>query len=298
LTAYANGYADDVTAWSIEAHLSECTLCRAELAAVLLAAGQSPALAVLAVARGRVMAQLTVDAAASPAPRASRWRRTRMHVVRLTTPASLGAVLIAVLGAVTLAVGTRLSLSIDAAGSTAVLWLFAPVVPLAGVALNASMENDPWREVVLSAPSAGLRLVLWRTLTMLGLAVPLALLAGALLAPTNGYWPVLWLLPCLGLTSTALALGTFVALERAALAAAAAWSAAVVAPVVATVGIDLQDVVTALTAAAPTAADLPLVAGAVAQIGWAVLAGVALVCAAVRHRSYEQLPAAAMRGIT
>ncbi len=307
LAAYAAGRADDADAWSTEAHVTACPPCRTELAAALAGQGPGPALAVLEGVRRRVLA----DPPAPAVPlgrRTARWgaRRPRVHAAWLARPLSLAAVLLAVLAAVGLALSARAGLVTDSAGSAVLLWLLAPLVPLAGVALCSAGDGDPWREVLLSTPSAGLRLVLWRTATVLAVAVPAALGAGALVDATgsppapgaaagSAQWPVLWLLPCLGLTATTLAAGTVVPLGRAAALVAALWCAAVAGPAVAAVGADVRGVVAHLAAAAPGTGDLPLVTGTGAQAAWAALAVVAAALAVARRRSYEQLPPAAGR---
>ncbi|SDQ06861.1 hypothetical protein [Quadrisphaera sp. DSM 44207] len=313
LAAYAAGRAGEVDAWSLEAHLTSCALCRAELAAALHAAPAGRARALVEHGRQRLLADLTPPRGARPGlfrtvpsarpapglPRRPWTRRLRGRAAWLVRPAALVAVAVALVVAVGVATAVRLAAPAGPPGA-ALLWLLAPALPLAGVALCSAGEDDPWREVVLSTPSAGLRLVLWRTAAVLAVTVPLALLAGAALggagATADGRSePVVWLLPCLALTATTLAAGTLVALERAAAGVAALWGLAVLAPAVATAGADARGVVGELARAAASPGGVPLVAGAGAQASWALVAVAATAVVVVRGASYERLPRAARR---
>jgi hypothetical protein len=108
--------------------------------------------------------------------------------------------------------------------------LFAPVLPVLGVAASWSRGLDPAYELTASAPRAGLPLVLRRTASVLGVLVPALLVGGWV----TGVMVAQWLLPCLAFTATTLALGGVIGVTRAAIALAAVWAAVVVAPTLAT----------------------------------------------------------------
>ena len=109
--------------------------------------------------------------------------------------------------------------------------LAAPVLPLIGVAASWTRALDPAHELVAGTPAAGLQLLLWRTLVVLAVVVPAALVAGAV---TDADGLATWLLPCLALTVAALALGSVTGLVRATCAVGVAWAAGVVLPALAT----------------------------------------------------------------
>lgn len=291
LAAYAGGRAGPVDSWSLEMHLVSCALCRAELALAMRPAEQ----ATLQAVRARVVA----DTRSSPQPSTSWTHRTRALLgpdvprawsarARLVLqPAALAAVLVAVLLAVGLDLLTRTG---GPAGGTGggLLWLLAPALPLSGVALCSVAAGDPCGEAILATPSAGLRLTLWRTLAVLAVAVPAAIAIGvAIGAPQPG----LWLLPCLALTITALALGTVIGLERAAAVSGGAWCALVLGPALLEQGgLGL----TALQSVAAAATDAPAV-GPVAQGLWATTAVTAALVLLHRRASYEHLSPAHLR---
>ncbi|PWJ51141.1 Putative zinc-finger [Quadrisphaera granulorum] len=253
LVAYTLGRLSAADAWSAEAHLVSCPSCRAELGRIVDDVDDTRD--VLALARTRVLSQ------PPPAPAAQRLGQRaasaglRRAIVRVgarsgapwhlrwvVRPASLGAVALAVAAATAFAgishvvVGATNS---PTSGTAWLLWLLAPAVPVAGVALSGLGAGDEL-ELELATPSAGWRLVLWRALAVVVTAVPLALLAGwvtaSLTGPAppglvppgtsgvSGAWlPVLWLLPALALTATALALGTWLVLWQAAAVVGVVW---------------------------------------------------------------------------
>ena len=75
---------------------------------------------------------------------------------------------------------TLLDLAAGAGDAGAPSWvlLAAPVLPLLGVAASWSRALDPAHELVAATPAAGLPLLLWRTLVVLAVVVPAALVAG------------------------------------------------------------------------------------------------------------------------
>jgi hypothetical protein len=104
--------------------------------------------------------------------------------------------------------------------------LVAPVAPLFNVAAAWSRHTDPASEIILATARAGLWLLLRRTLSTLGVLVPVLAVASWAV----GQSPTLWLLPCLAFTTATLALGGRIGVGRAAAWLASGWVAAVVAP--------------------------------------------------------------------
>lgn len=293
LAAYAQGRAAEVDAWSIEAHLTSCPVCRSELGVALRR--DPTAQSLVDAGRSRLMADLPAHGRTS--------RRSAPHPLRprltwLVPPGALVAVLVAATVATALAAVVGRDAAASPSGPGVLLWLLSPFLPLAGVALCWVRDGDPWQEAVLATPSTGLRLVLWRTALVLAVALPASVLAGLVafaLAPGSAgaglSWPVQWLLPCLALTAVTLAAGTVVPLERAALGVAVLWSAVVGAPSLLG-GAHVQELSARLASLAPSAGEVPLVAGAAAQLAWAALAVVAAAVVVVRGSAYERLPRA------
>jgi hypothetical protein len=210
VAGYATGSpdVDDVTAWSIEAHLDTCAACRA----VLATAAPAPDRALLE----RVAAAVTtvIDEAPAPAPGRARLRtRTTWAAVPwLLTTAGV------------LAVAWAAQRSFPDAPS--LVLLLAPVAPLLPVAAAWSRRTDPAWEIVTSTARAGLGLLLHRTLAVLLVVLPLLCAA----CWGSGAAPALWLLPCLVFTAGSLALGGVVGVPRAAALLALGWCAGVVLP--------------------------------------------------------------------
>ncbi|MCG5468615.1 hypothetical protein LADH09A_002483 [Micromonospora sp. LAH09] len=210
ISHYASGGADvdDATVWAVEAHLEVCAECRA-----LLSGAVDPGTRELL---DRVAAGITAGITAGPGP-VRRRRLPRTGVAARVLPwlaTAAGLMLAAVLFEKTFASLPSLVL------------LIAPVAPLLPVAAVWSRRLDPAWELTATMPRTGLPLLMRRTLGVLITVVPVLAVAGW----GTGHSPGLWLLPALGFTAGALALGTLVGVDRAALALAVAWSAGVVAP--------------------------------------------------------------------
>ncbi|MFI5616617.1 zf-HC2 domain-containing protein [Streptomyces sp. NPDC051567] len=223
IDGYARGDTDLVAdeVWALEAHLEGCRVCRDRLSAAVTAG--APAVVALTEA---VWSGLGPHlAAASPAPP----RRRRARLSAWTTPAMTPWL------AMVLAV-TALALLMDlvgpGSGQVSLVLLLAPVLPVCAVAASWSRGLDPAYELTASTPRAGLQLVLRRTASVLAVVIP-TLLAGGW---TTGVSAAQWLLPCLALTSTTLALGGLIGVPRAAVALIAVWAAVVVAPTLAVYG--------------------------------------------------------------
>jgi hypothetical protein len=307
IAAYATGQANDAISWTVEAHLTSCSPCRAQLTAAVHDHGRSADVDLLARGRERLVATLSVAApttlpVVAPGQQSSssmmavqfrRVFRRRIHWSWLVRPGSLLATAAAVAMAVALASLARISSGADAAAAGRLVWILAPVLPLGGVALCSVGESDPWREVVLSTPSARLRLVLWRTALVLAVAAPMATVAGLMLstAGESREWPVLWLLPCLALTTTTLALGTVVTLERAAALVAGLWCAALVVPAITTITMTTEPANSpaSIVFASIVRTGTPLLVGMNAQTTWAAVALLALVVLIRRRDTYPQV---------
>ncbi|MGW3648921.1 zf-HC2 domain-containing protein [Streptomyces sp. NPDC000878] len=225
IEGYARGgtdlAADEV--WAVEAHLEVCRGCRDRLSAAVGSGVPAVASLVDTVWSG-LEPQL---AATAPMPRGRRWSA---RLSRWMTPTMVPwlAMVVAV---------TLLALLLDLvgigsgsdSGDVSLVLLFAPVLPVLGVAASWSRGLDPAYELTASVPRAGLQLVLRRTASVLGVVVPALLVGGW----ATGVMVAQWLLPCLAFTATTLALGGIVGVTRAAVALAAVWAAVVVAPTLA-----------------------------------------------------------------
>ncbi|MGW0787596.1 zf-HC2 domain-containing protein [Streptomyces sp. NPDC002911] len=210
----------DVTAdevWALEAHLEACATCRTRLSDAVETGAPDIASLVGTVWSG--LEPILDTATTMP----TRRRRRPVWLTAWLTPVmapwlamTVGVILIAL----------ALDLAGPGFGEVSLVLLLAPVLPLCGVAVSWSRGLDPAYELTAAAPRAGLHLVLRRTASVLAVVVPVLLAAG---------WPAgvsaaQWLLPCLALTSAALALGGVFGVTRAALGLMAVWAAGVMAP--------------------------------------------------------------------
>lgn len=199
LRAYARGELEPPALWSADTHLTACAHCRS-----LLAAACDP----VALDTGWDRLDAELDA---PRPGLVESLLVRLgiadHTARLlaATPALrrswLGAVAAVLLLTVAVAAGQDTT---GSAGPTLFLAL-APLLPLAGVALSYGPGVDPTYEMALVAPVHGFRLLMIRTVAVLGAGLGLNGLA-TLALPGYGLRALTWLLPALALTATALAL--------------------------------------------------------------------------------------------
>ncbi|GAA3043562.1 zf-HC2 domain-containing protein [Kitasatospora albolonga] len=243
------------TVWALEAHLEGCAPCRGLLAASV-ATGAPDLSVLLETVRVGLEPQLVT------APTPQRWR-----------PPWFSAWLTPVMGpwlAMTFAV-TAPALLLDRAGlpgpfgGVSPLLLLAPVLPLGAVAASWSSALDPAHELTATTARAGLPLLLRRTTAVLALVLPLLLLEGWL---TGAMTAAQWLLPSLAFTSTALALGSFVGVTRAAAALTGGWAVAVLTPAV----------VAGRAPLVPAPDQLPL---------WAALLAIGAVAVALRRNAYS-----------
>ncbi|MFI6761046.1 zf-HC2 domain-containing protein [Micromonospora sp. NPDC050417] len=213
LRAYAEDRLGDSDSWSVEAHLGRCPSCRARLPL------DEPTSQQIAV----VGASLRDDLPRQGRLRAgTRWRRITV-LVGFGPAARLGWLI-----SVAVTLGLLVALAASPAPSRSwLLLLIAPVLPVLGIAASYGLRTDPLHELVAATPYAGLRIVLWRTVSVLAVTAPVAFVAGT--ASGIGL-PVMWLLPCLALTGLTLGLGTVMEIGRAAAVVVAGWAVVVLAP--------------------------------------------------------------------
>jgi hypothetical protein len=245
--------------WALEAHLEGCAVCRGRLAAATMAAPDVPALV------ERVRVGLDDAVARGPMPvRAGRWlpRRTLRWVApTLLRYLAMTLVLVVIAALFDLITRTR------GADLPSVVLLSAPVAPLLGVAAVWTSATDPAHELVAATPRAGLYLILRRTLAVLVVVLPVLVVAGWVV----GASPARWLVPCLAFTVSALALGEVIGVPRAAGGLTLLWSAAVIAPSLAT-------------------ARLPFVLQPASLPGWAGLTVAVVAVLVLRRHTYPRLP--------
>lgn len=250
---------DEVSQWSLEAHLEACAECRAQQADLLRSADTNGVLTTGRDVLDRVALALDERIATGPAPVpvGRRWAARRRWAVWSLFPwvaMTIGVLLAA------------LALSHVAPHRPSLVLLIAPVLPLLGVAGTWSQRADPAWELIAGSPRMGLWLLLRRTAAVLVVVIPLLLVAGW----AGGLSPALWLLPCLGLVVTTLALGERFGLVPAAAGIWAVWTLTVLVPSLVT-------------------AQVPVVLEASAAPGWAALILLAAGTIAARARGYGRL---------
>jgi hypothetical protein len=201
--------------WGLEAHLESCAQCRARLAAL------TPMQPVVDLVWSRLAVDIELPSApAHPRPQPQprrRWLSTWVTPVMVPWLAMI--VLLTLLAVVFDQVWHTVF-------ETTAVQLFAPVLPVLGVAASWARGLDPAYEVVVSTPRAGLYLIARRTVAVLLVVLPLLGVAGWL----TGTGVALWLLPSLAYTTGTLALGGLIGVTRAACALVAVWVALVVLP--------------------------------------------------------------------
>ncbi|MFC7531408.1 zf-HC2 domain-containing protein [Actinoplanes sp. GCM10030250] len=183
LLAWVEGGLDEAGVWSVEAHLERCGTCRTRIP-YDEPAGPPPDLP----PQGRVR-------------RPTRARRIQLLIG--AGPQARVAWLSAVL--VTVALTLAVTWMPDGTAPRWLLLMIAPALPVLGTAASYGPRTDPLDELVGSTVYGGLRIVLWRTLSVLAVSLPVAAAGG--LATGLGA-PAVWLLPCCALTALTLALAT------------------------------------------------------------------------------------------
>jgi hypothetical protein len=250
---------DEVSLWSLETHLEGCAECRARQAVLFR---REDATGVLGAGRDvldRVALALDERIATGPPPmpmgrRWAAWRRWAVWSLVPWVVMTVGVVIAA------------MALSRAAPHRPSLVLLLAPVLPLLGVTGTWSRRTDPAWELIAGSPRVGLGLLLRRSAAALIVVIPLLLAAGWVV----GLSPALWLLPCLGLVLTTLALGERLGLIPAAIGVWVVWTATVLVPSLVT-------------------AEVPGVLEASAAPGWVALIVLAAGTLAVRSRGYGRL---------
>lgn len=216
LARYASGRSGPAVAASAEAHLTSCSECRRRMAP--------------AVDRARLDAIWDQVEARTTVAELPLFERVLVRLgvgedtARLlaATP-SLGT---AWLTAVTVGV---LFAAVAAGASSRGLVAFltvAPMLPVAGVAAAYGRHADPAYELAVASPFSMLRLLLVRSVAVVGSTVALTALGGFLLADAGAY-AAAWLLPALALSLVTLALSARVPPVWAATTVLGGWVAAV-----------------------------------------------------------------------
>ncbi|MBN0045138.1 zf-HC2 domain-containing protein [Streptomyces actuosus] len=194
LRAYLRGDLAPPLLWSADTHLTACAGCRALLAdlsdPVALDTGWERLDAELDAPRRGVFEGLLVRCGVAD------------HSARLlaATPVLRRSWMLAVVFVLAMTV-----LMVRLADNPGLFLGLAPLLPLAGVALSYGPVLDPTYEMAVVAPLHGFRLLMLRTVAVLGAGLVLNGLA-TLALPAYGLRALAWLLPALALTATGLAL--------------------------------------------------------------------------------------------
>ena len=214
LEAYAHETIDQVHAYSVEAHLVSCEMCRNQIAGF--------------VDRTRLDHVWTeiVDVVALPKPgpieRSLLKIGVEQHVARLL--AATPSLRLSWLTAIALTLSFAVIASYQIENGFLLFLIVAPLIPLAGIAVAYGPGVDPTYEIGLASPTRGFYVLSIRaTAVLITTTVPAVVAALALPQPS---WAVVaWLLPSLGLTTTSLALTTRFRPLRSASLVAGAWVA-------------------------------------------------------------------------
>jgi len=257
LAAYSSGEVDGAHAFSIEAHVVECTDCQAAIGRLV---------APERMQRGWAEVEDRLDA---PRPGAVEFVLTKLGV-SADVARLLGAtpsLSLSWLGAVTLTLTFAVTAAHEGERGLLLFLCLAALLPLAGVAVAFGRTVDPLQEIAVAAPFSTVRLLLLRCAAVLPVTIALAS-AAALALPSVGWLAAAWLLPSLGLTLMSLALATYVAPLHAFGAVTAAW--------LVVVGL-----------AAVQSGDRLAAFEGTAQIAFAVLAAAGALVLAARHDNLD-----------
>lgn len=230
LDRYAAGSLPEAAAWSVETHVAGCAACRG----VLNDAPPGPVSSMVGDERlAAVWAEVDDRVRLTSRPRTE---RLLDHLGVPDHDARLLAATPSLTASWLLAVGSVLGAAVLGAwvagparpGSTFLFLLVAPLVPLAGVAVAFGPRVDPTHDLAVVAPMGSARLLLLRSVAVVGTSLLLATL-GALALPIWGWSSVAWLLPALGLVTAALAAATRCSPSTAGIVLGTGWVVAVVA---------------------------------------------------------------------
>jgi hypothetical protein len=216
LASYALGTIDEVSGFSVEAHLLSCPVCRERVTAL--------------VDRGRLdqvwgeIEELVDAPSRGPVERLLLRLGVSDHLARLL--AATPSLTLSWLAAVALALAFAVVAAHESERGLLVFLALAPLLPLAGVAAAYGPGLDPTYEIGLASPLRSFRLLLIRATAVLGTTTLLAAIA-SLALPQLDWRVAAWLLPALGLTTLSLALATYVSPLWASGALAFLWIALV-----------------------------------------------------------------------
>jgi hypothetical protein len=212
LRRYQTGGIERATAASLEAHITACADCRADLMVDSDWLKQS----------WTGIADRVEPAEPTVVERVLGWLGVPSHVARVmsVTPSLRPSWLIAV--TLTLVFAGFVS-QVAPPGSFDLFLAIAPLVPVAGVAVAYGRAGDPAHEITAATPIDTLRLLLLRAAAVTGFALVLSLVLDVAFFSERGTG--LWILPALALTSTTLALGTHMTMWLSGAFSAGAWVA-------------------------------------------------------------------------
>jgi hypothetical protein len=258
LDDYLTGRLDPARVLSVEAHVARCARCRGAIPADQAWLDDGWAEILDAVDRPRL----------SPVERLLRLVGVPEHRARLlaATPSLRRSWLLSLAAVLGFAVLASQATG-DGNGHTLVFLVVAPVLPVLAVAAAYGPRVDPVHEIAATTPSAGAKLLLWRSSAVLVASV-VTCAVGAALLHDAGWLAAAWLLPALALCLTGLALATAVPLQLAAGVLGGSWVIAVITVVNVT-----RDQGTAF--------------GPVAQVGYVVAAALAALTLFARRRRLD-----------
>lgn len=217
LDAYLAGSLAAWEAASVEQHLNVCADCRQAI-------GPQVPLTDLDRAWDGVRAAVERP----EAPLAIRWAR-RMGLPESTAVllAAAAALRTAWLSSSVVALGFA-AIAAQVSGGTT-LWPFllvAPLVPVIGVAVSYGPSTDSLESLIVTSPYGRTRLILVRTLAVLTVSLPVAVLIGLML-PGPLWVAAAWLGPAFSMLPVMMAVASFVGPRPAAAVVAIAWSGVV-----------------------------------------------------------------------
>ena len=267
---YAKGTIDVPHAFSVEAHLETCDVCRSQIAG--------------SVDPQRLERMWSQVQGSVSAPAKGVIERLLLAVGVKEYVARLLAATPALRMSWLLALTTVLAIAIGAAYGSAqgyVLFLvIAPLLPVAGVAASYGPGIDPTYEIGIASPMRSFGLLLIRAAAVLVTTTVMAGIGGVLL-PEQNWAAAAWLLPSLGLVAATLALSTLIQPLWAAGLVTFSWIAITGARAWIVVG-------SASSVEAAAQASARSVFGDSMQTGFLVIIVAALVTLVLRQDSFEK----------
>jgi len=218
LAAYVAGTTRPPVTASVEVHLLYCARCRARVTPLV-----DPAPL-------RAVWDHVADELQAPRPTAVERVAGRLGLsgrdalIVAAAPAIRGAWLLGLLLCLLFAV---IGVALGAPNGSLLFLAVTPLVPVAAVAFAYGQDVDPMWDTTLAAPYSPLRLLLLRSVSVVVVALPLALAAAPLL-PGPSWVAVAWLVPGLACACVTLALATWLPVSRAAVTVSGCWIGAVI----------------------------------------------------------------------